>query len=401
MRAMGLNRLSSRKVDTAKEPGRLADGGGLYLQITKTGSKSWLFMYSLHGGKRREKGLGSLASVGLAEAREKAAKFRALIADGKDPMEVRERVDVPTFGAVATALINDLEVGWKNPKHRQQWRNTLATYCAPIWTKAVDLVDTDAIVEILRPLWTAKPETGSRVRARIERVLDSAKVSGHRTGENPARWGGHLKFILPGSTRGTGVRHHPALPYDQVADFVRGLKTRISTAARALEFLIHTAARTGEVIGAIWREIDFEAKTWTIPASRMKMKREHIVPLTEGALIVLRAMAVCGTDPDAPIFPSRNGKPLSNMAMDMLLRRMGCDDFTVHGFRSSFRDWAADHGFKNDWAEAALAHSVASQDGKTVAAYKRTTFFQQREETLMPAWSAYVAGVETEAAMAA
>lgn len=402
MRAMGLNRLSSRKVDTVKEAGRYADGGGLYLQVTKTGSKSWLFMYSLRGGKRREKGLGSLASVGLAAAREKAEKLRGLIADGLDPMEVRERPDnVPSFGEVATALINDLEVGWKNPKHRQQWRNTLATYCAPIWATAVDLVDTDAIVEILKPLWSAKPETGSRVRARIERVLDSAKVKGHRTGENPARWGGHLKFILPGSTRGSGVRHHPALPYDQVADFVKGLKTRISTAARALEFLIHTAARTGEVIGALWREIDFEAKTWTIPAERMKMKRVHIVPLTEAALTVLRAMAVVGTDPDAPVFPSRNGKHLSNMSMEMLLRRMGCDDFTVHGFRSSFRDWAADTGYANDWAEAALAHSVASQDGKTVAAYKRTTFFQQREETLMPAWSAFVAGEEVAMAKAA
>lgn len=398
MRAQALNRLSSRKVETLKEAGLHADGGGLYLSVTASGSKSWRFIYRFRG-KRREKGLGALAAVGLADAREKAAGMRSLIADGKDPMEVRERdANVPTFGAVATALVNDLEVGWHNPKHRQQWRNTLETYCAPIWHRPVDLVDTPDLVDILKSMWTEKPETASRLRGRMERVLDAAKVKGHRTGENPARWRGHLQLIMPGKTRGSGVRHHPALPYAQVPDFVRGLKTRISTAARALEFLIHTAARTGEVIGATWSEVDFEAKTWTVPAARMKMKREHTVPLTEAALTVLRAMAIVGTDPAAPIFPSRNGKHLSNMAMDMLLRRMECEDFTVHGFRSSFRDWAGDAtNFPRELAEAALAHIVGNA---VEQAYRRGTALAKRKE-LMEAWSAFVTGAEAAIAKAA
>lgn len=387
MRAMSLNRLSARKVETTKAAGRYADGGGLYLQVTKSGSKSWLFMYSLHGGKRREKGLGSLASVGLADAREKAAALRSLIADGKDPMTARTRSGgKPTFGAAATALVDSLEVGWSNPKHRQQWRNTLETYCAPFWSRPVDEVHTDDIVAILRPIWVEKRETATRLRSRIERVLDAAKVSGHRSGDNPARWRGHLQAILPINTR-TKTNHHAALPYDQVPDFVKGLRTRLSTGARALEFLIHTAARTGEVLGMTWAEVDMKAKTWTVPAERMKMRREHVVPLTEAALVVLRAMAIGGMDPAAPVFPNTKGKPLSNMTMEMLLRRMGCEDFTVHGFRSSFRDWAGDKtDFPREVAEAALAHIVGSA---VEQAYRRGTALAKRRE-LMEAWSAHV-----------
>lgn len=394
MRAMSLNRLSARKVETIKAAGRYADGGGLYLQVTKTGTKSWLFMYSLRGGKRREKGLGSLASVGLADAREKAAALRSLIADGKDPMHTRVAGadGVPTFGAAATALVDGLEAGWRNEKHRQQWRNTLKTYCGPIWERPVDLVDTTDIVDILRPMWGEKPETASRLRGRIERVLDSAKVNGHRSGDNPARWRGHLALILPSHQKRAKVRHHPAMPYAQVPDFVVGLKKRVSTAGRALEFLIHTAARTGEVIGATWREVDLEAKTWTVPAERMKMGREHVVPLTEPALVVLRAMAVFGTEPDKPLFPSRKDAHLSNMSMEMLLRRMECDDYTVHGFRSSFRDWAGDKTtFPREVAEAALAHIVGSA---VEQAYRRGSALEKRRE-LMDAWSAFVVGVDT------
>jgi integrase len=391
--ARGINRLTIKGAAALKEPGLHADGGGLYLNIKKnTGAKSWVFIYHVKDGaksKRREKGLGSFNIVSLDDARTKRDEARRLLADGNDPLEVRERSDeVPTFGEVATSLIRDLEVGWRNPKHRQQWSNTLATYCAPIWTRPVNLVDTKDITDILRPMWAEKPETASRLRARIERVLDAAKVNGHRSGENPGRWRGHLQLILPGRTRGAGVRHHPAMPFDQVPDFVKGLKHRVSTAARALEFLIHTAARTSEVLKANWREIDMNAKLWTVPAERMKMGREHVVPLTESALVVLRAMAVCGTDPDAPVFPNGKGKHLSPMSMEMLLRRMQCDDYTVHGMRSSFRDWAGDKThFPREVAEAALAHIIGN---RAEQAYRRGTALAKRRE-LMEAWSAFVA----------
>jgi integrase len=391
--ARGINRLTIKGAAALREPGLHADGGGLYLNIKKSGAKSWVLIYHVKEGaksKRREKGLGSFTLVSLDDARTKRDEARKLLADGRDPLEVRERSDdVPTFGAVATSLVDTLEVGWRNPKHRQQWRNSLETYCAPIWTRPVDQVDTKDITDILRPMWMEKPETASRLRARIERVLDAAKVDGHRSGENPARWRGHLQLVLPGKTRGAGVRHHPAMPFDQVPDFTKGLKLRVSTAARALEFLIHTAARTSEVLKANWREVDMDAKLWTIPAERMKMGREHVVPLTEPALVVLRAMAVCGMEPDAPIFPNGKGKHLSNMSMDMLLRRMGCDDFTVHGFRSSFRDWAGDKTqFPREVAEAALAHIVGN---KAEQAYRRGTALAKRRE-LMEAWSAFVTG---------
>jgi integrase len=365
-----------------------ADGGGLYLSIKSSGAKSWVLIYQWNG-KRREKGLGSFQLVSLDDARAKRDEARKLLADGKDPLEPEAPKVTATFGEVATTLIRDLEVGWRNPKHRQQWRNTLETYCAPIWNRPVEMVTTNEIVDVLRPIWTEKRETASRLRARIERVLDAAKVKGLRNGDNPARWRGHLAHILPSGTRGAGVRHHPAMPFDQVPDFVKGLKRRVSTAARALEFLIHTAARTSEVLKVTWSEIDMDAMLWTVPADRMKMGREHAVPLTEPALVVLRAMAICGTEPDAPVFPNSKGKPLSNMCMDMLLRRMGCDDFTVHGFRSSFRDWAGDKtNFPREVAEAALAHVIGN---KVEAAYRRGTALAKRTE-LMKAWSEFVSG---------
>lgn len=391
MRAMSLNRLSSRKVDTIKEPGRYSDGGGLYLNVTKTGTKSWLFLYSIRGGKRREKGLGSLASVGLSKAREKAESCRGLIADGKDPMEVREVPEGnPSFGATATALIADLEAGWKNEKHRWQWRQTLEHYCAPIWARPVATIEATDIVDILKPIWGEKRETAARLRGRIEKVLDAAKVHGHRTGENPARWKGHLELIMPKKTRAESVvRHHPAMPYVQVPDFVKGLKTRVSTAARALELLILTWGRTSEVRLMRWREVDFEAKLWTVPAERMKMGVEHVVTLSEAAVIVLRAMAIFGTDPDAPVFPNKKGEPLSNMAMEMTLRRMECDEYTVHGFRSSARDWAGEETeYKSEIAEWCLAHQVG---GAVERAYRRSTALRVRRE-LMDDWAAFITG---------
>lgn len=386
--ARATNRLTVKAAAALKEPGLHADGGGLYVNVKKSGARSFVFVFQWKG-KRREKGLGSLALVSLEEARAKRDDARKLLADGIDPLEPKATANDVTFGEVATSLIRDLEVGWSNPKHRQQWKNTLETYCAPFWGRPVDVVDTAAIVDVLRPIWNEKPETASRLRARIERVLDAGKVRGLRSGDNPAQWKGHLIHILPGRTRGAGVRHHPALPYAQVPDFVKGLKTRVSTAARALEFLIHTAARTSEVLNMTWQEVDLEAREWTVPAERMKMRREHVVPLTESALVVLRAMAVVGMDAAAPVFPSRNGKPLSGMAMEMLLRRMQCDDFTVHGFRSSYRDWAGDEtNFPREVVEMALAHQVGSEVER---AYRRGTALAKRRE-LMAAWSGFVAG---------
>jgi integrase len=387
--ARARDRLTVKSVEALKTPGLHADGGGLYLNLKASGARSWVFIYQWEG-KRREKGLGPLHIVSLQDARDKRDELRRLVRSGIDPLAATPtKAPAPTFGAAATALVDGLEAGWRNEKHRQQWRNTLKTYCGPIWERPVDLVDTTDIVDILRPMWGEKPETASRLRGRIERVLDSAKVNGHRSGDNPARWRGHLALILPSHQKRAKVRHHPAMPYAQVPDFVVGLKKRVSTAGRALEFLIHTAARTGEVIGATWREVDLEAKTWTVPAERMKMGREHVVPLTEPALVVLRAMAVFGTEPDKPLFPSRKDAHLSNMSMEMLLRRMECDDYTVHGFRSSFRDWAGDKTtFPREVAEAALAHIVGSA---VEQAYRRGSALEKRRE-LMDAWSAFVVG---------
>ncbi|NUQ17211.1 MAG: tyrosine-type recombinase/integrase [Sphingomonas sp.] len=386
--ARAINRLTVKGAAALREPGLHADGGGLYLNVKATGTRSWLFIYQWRG-KRREKGFGSFQFVSLDDARTKRDEARRLLAAGKDPLEPERPEVSATFGEVASSLIRDLEVGWRNPKHRAQWRSTLEGYCAPIWDRSVDTVDTTDIVDILRPMWSAKPETASRVRARIERVLDAAKVKGYRSGDNPARWRGHLQHILPGKTRGSGVRHHPAMPYGQVPDFVKGLKARVSTAARALEFLIHTAARTSEVLGMTWAEVDMEAKLWTVAGDRMKMGREHVVPLTEAALIVLRSMAVRGQKPQAPVFPSSRGVPLSNMSMEMLLRRMGCDDYTVHGFRSSFRDWAGEEtAFPREVAEAALAHVVGNAVER---AYRRGTALAKRRE-LMDAWSKFMGG---------
>lgn len=385
--ARTMNRLTAKGVAALKKSGLHADGGGLYLNVKTTGSKSWLFIYSWNG-RRREKGLGPFPVIALQDARTKRDEAKKQIAEGADPLEAPEISEKRTFGDVTTALIDDLEVGWKNPKHRQQWRNTLAAYCKSIWTVPVASVSTGDIVSILKPIWHEKPETASRLRARIERVLDAAKVRGLRSGDNPARWRGHLQLLLPGSTRGAGVRHHPAMPYAQVPDFVLGLKTRISTSARALEFLILTWARTSEVLKMTWSEVDLAAASWTVPAERMKMGVEHVVPLSEPALLVLRSMAVHGSEPDAYVFPGQLArKPLSGMAMEMLLRRMGCDDYTVHGFRSSARDWAGEEtDYPREVAEWSLAHQVGDAAER---AYRRSTALAKRRD-LLAAWGKFV-----------
>jgi integrase len=392
------NSLTARFVATVTERGLYADGDGLYLQVSSTGTKSWTFIYMIRR-RRRQKGLGSLRDRSLADARAKRDEMRALMVDGKDPLEIRDVPEGnPSFGDMATALIADLEPGWKNEKHRWQWKQTLTHYCAPIWDRPVASIETNDVVDVLRPIWAEKRETAARLRGRIEKVLDAAKVRGHRSGDNPARWRGHLEIILPKKQRGS-VRHHPAMPYGQVPDFVRGLRTRVSTAARALHFLILCWSRTSEVRLMRWREVDLDAGTWTVPADRMKMGVEHVVVLNRDAIAILRAMAALfGSRPDAPVFPNKRGEPLSNMAMEMTLRRMECDDYTVHGFRSSARDWAGDcTSVPREIAEMALAHAVGDEVER---AYRRGTALAKRRE-LMEEWGRYVAGDAEPAALAA
>lgn len=392
--ARATNRLTARTVTNLKEPGRYADGGGLYLQIGPTGTKAWLFMFT-RDGKRREMGLGSLRDVTLAEARQRAEEARRLALDGLDPLTHRnaakaarkEAEAAPTFGAFADALVESLERGFRNDKHIYQWRQTLGpAYCSVIRDKKLADITTDDMLAVLQPVWTEKNETASRLRGRIEKVLDAAKAKGLRTGENPARWRGHLDTLLPKRQK-LQRGHHPALPYANVPAFLAALRKREAMAARAMEFTILTAARSGEVLGATWSEIDLDTRTWTVPASRMKAGREHRVPLTEPAMSILTALeAARPEEGDGYLFPGQRPKrPLSGMAMEMLLRRQKLE-ITVHGFRSSFRDWAAEEtSFPREIAEAALAHVVGDA---TERAYRRGDALEKRRE-LMAAWASH------------
>ncbi|MBX9989355.1 MAG: integrase arm-type DNA-binding domain-containing protein [Phreatobacter oligotrophus] len=384
--------LTALAVKNASGPGLLSDGGGLYLQIGKTGAKSWIFRFMLRG-KARAMGLGALHTVSLAEARQAALDCRKALREGKDPIEERkERLreasssTQPTFAWCAEEYIKSHEAGWRNEKHASQWRNTLETYAGPVFgEKPIDTVDLGLVMLVLQPIWAEKTETASRVRGRIEAVLDWATVRGYRRGENPARWRGHLDALLPARTRVRKIKHHAALPYAELPVFIKELRQREGTAARAFEFMILTAARTGEVIGADWSEIDLDRRIWTIPAERMKAGREHRVPLSP------RAIELLGPPPEprsGPVFVSgRDKDPLSNMAFLALLKRMERPDLTGHGFRSTFRDWAAETtDFPNELAEMALAHTVSD---KVEAAYRRGDMFERRRR-LMQTWADYV-----------
>ena len=369
--ARQINKLNARKMP--ESVGLHSDGNGLYLKVHKGGSRSWVLIYNFNK-KRREKGLGPYPAVSLADARNKAREFQSMIASGVDPLAKGGDV---TFGQVATELIESLKPGWKNEKHGNQWRNTLETHAKSIWSLPVAEVTTDLVVNLLQDIWVELPETASRVRARIERVLDAAKVRGLKDGDNPARWKGHLEVILP--KRVIKARnHHPALPYEDVRAFINELRQRPALAARALEFLILTAARTSEVIGASREEFDLDARLWTVPASRMKAGKEHRVPLVERAVEIIRHVDFLGHE--------RPFK-MSNMAMENLLRRMDRNDITVHGFRSSFRDWVGEEtDFPRELAEAALAHQVGDAVER---AYRRGDALAKRRE-LMEVWSRYV-----------
>lgn len=388
--ARAINRLSARTVQTLQRPGRHADGNGLYLIVREGGAKSWCLIMNIKG-KRRELGLGPISVVTLADARAKRDEALRLRQQGLDPLEVWRRAtddaSAQSFGSVALEFIGSHESGWKNEKHRKQWRSTLKTYAAPIWDKPIADVDVQDILAILKPIWLAKPETARRVRGRIERVLYAAKAVALRSGENPALWKGNLAHWLPKQDDKT--EHHDAMPYEQVPDFFAQLVERDGISATALRLTILTAARTGETLGATWKEFDLDNALWVIPGARMKEGEEHRVPLSSAALALLETLDG-NRKPDEFLFPGmKDGKPLSNMAMLMLLRRMNIEGATVHGFRSAFRDWAADTQlqFPREIAEQALSHAVGSEVER---AYRRGDALEKRRE-LMEIWATYLA----------
>jgi integrase len=377
------SKLTARKVETAK-PGKYSDGGNLYLIVSETGSRKWVLRFTWRG-RAKEMGLGSAASVPLTDAREKAASARRKIAQGLNPIDERKRDGgISTFGEMADDVRETLAAGFRNAKHKAQWKSTLETYAAPLRAKPVDTIATDDVLAVLKPIWTTKPETASRVRGRIEKVLDAAKAKGFREGENPARWRGHLDHLLPRPSK-LSRGHHAAMPYEDAACFIAKLRGREASSALALELCILTAARSGEILGMRWAGIDFDKKIWTVPADRMKAGREHRVPLSPRAVAILRRLAKLKSGDF--VFPGQaRDKPLSNMAMEMVLRRMKIEDATVHGFRSSFRDWAGNvSNFPREVVETALAHVIGD---KAEQAYRRSDALEKRRK-LMDAWAAY------------
>ncbi|KZD08541.1 tyrosine-type recombinase/integrase [Oceanibaculum pacificum] len=394
-------RLNALAVTHAKTPGMHPDGDGLYLQVAPGGSKSWIFRYRLNGRKTpRDMGLGPVRLVGLAEARSKAQEARKLLLEKIDPLEQRRQgraqraadaAGTISFRDAAERYIKSQAPGWKNEKHKEQWGATLENYVYPvIGALPVNLVEVGHVMKILDPIWPVKTETASRVRGRIESVLDWADAHRYRKGDNPARWKGQLEKLLPAPTRVKRVKHHPALPYRELPGFIDLLRKQDSIGALALEFTILTAARTGEAIGATWDEVDLSARVWTVPAERIKAGKEHRVPLSYRAMEILFMMREGRMN--AFVFPGlRKGKPLSNMAMLGVLKRMGCGHLTTHGFRSTFRDWAAEcTNYPSEMAEMALAHTIGN---KVEAAYRRGDLFDRRRQ-MMRDFASYCGGVE-------
>lgn len=398
MSSRQINRLTTRQVMGMKRFGIYADGGGLYLRIVKDGSRRWSFIWKLNG-RRREMGLGPApgfkkAGVSLADVRRKAEEARRLLYEGRDPLAekraARAASRAKTFGEFADELLPDIVKEFRNAVHRDQWRMTLQDYAKPIRSRPLNEIDTEDILKILKPIWTTKAETAGRVRGRIERVLDAAKAKGLRDGENPARWQGHLKELLPKRNK-LARGHHAAVAYEDAPAFVERLRERRSVSARALEFTILTAARSGETLGARLCEFDLDAGVWIVPANRMKAGVEHRVPLTARAVQIVRDLhPTKASTPESFAFPgAKKGAPLSAMAMLMSLRDIeGGKEATVHGFRSTFRDWAGDAtNFARDLAEQALAHTIKD---KAEAAYRRSDALEKRRR-LMDAWEKYLA----------
>jgi len=403
-------RLSALQVTKLTKPGLYGDGGGLTLQITPTGAKSWLFRYMV-AGKPFGMGLGPTHTVSLSEARQKALGARKQLIDGINPLAAKKQNQIAaalasarmiTFDQCAEAYILAHKASWKNAKHGDQWTNTLKTYASPVFGHLpVAEIDTGLVVKCLAPIWESKTETASRVRGRIESVLGWATTSGYRTGENPARWKGHLENLLATISKSSRTKNHPSLPWQRIGTFISALRAREGVAARAVEFAILTACRSGEVRGARWAEFDTDGKVWTIPAERMKAKREHEVPLSEAALALLQSMS---RDSDV-VFAGTKGQPLSDMSLTAVIRRMNGNDkpiwadasgdgITVHGFRSSFRMWAAETtNFPREVAEHALAHQLPDAVER---AYQRGSQFAKRA-ALMAEWAVYCATAQADA----
>lgn len=352
--------------------------------VTPAGARKWVLRF-MRRGRAREMGLGSADVVPLATARVKALDARRMLDTGLDPIAERRKArQVPTFGGLADEVRQSLSASFRNEKHRQQWKNTLETYTASIWNRSVDTIDTEDVLSVLKPIWLSKSETASRLRGRIETVLSAASARGFRSGDNPARWKGHLQALLPERPK-LSRGHHAAMPYENVPSFIVDLRKRKSTAALALEVCILTATRTGETLGMRWSELDLEKALWTVPADRMKATREHRVPLSTRVIEILKESAKHKRGEF--VFPGySSNKQLSNMALTMQLRRMKIDNATVHGFRSSFRDWAGNlSNFPREIAEAALAHVIGD---KAEQAYRRGDALEKRRK-LMQAWENY------------
>jgi len=388
--ASTINQLTAVKVQKIEEPGYHADGGGLWLQVTQAGGKSWIFTYSLRG-RAREMGLGSSSRTSLAEARAARDECNRLLRDHIDPIEdrKRKRAEVAltdaksiTFAQAAAAYLAAHRAGLKSAKHAKQWVTTIATYAEPRLGKLnVADIDIGLIRQVLEPIWTTKPETAGRVRGRVEAILDWARVSGFCAGENPARWRGNLDKLLPKLSKVRKVKHHAAMPYDALPAFMAKLRQQKGSSARALAFTILTASRTGEVLAA--RPSEIADGVWTVPGERMKGGQTHRVPLSK------RASEIASGGSGSYLFPSHHpDKPLSHMTMLMLLKYMGHDDYTVHGFRSAFKDWCRDRTrFDNYVVEAALSHTFGD---RVEQAYARSDVLEKRRE-LMNAWAKFCA----------
>jgi integrase len=387
--AREVNRLSVVAMRNAG-PGMHHDGRGLYLNVAG-GSKSWLLRYVLNK-RTREMGLGSAATITLAEARQKALECRKLLEDGVDPIERRNArraeaqiagVKAMTFDEARDAYLTSHRAGWRSIKHTTQWVRSLEVYVTPVFGGLpVEAIDTRLVTKVLEPVWSQMPETAGRIRGRIEAILDWAKARGYREGENPARWRGHLEQLLPSPRKVRRVEHYAALPYTDLGTFLVALRDRPAIAARALEFLILTAARTGEVLGMRWAEVDLKAKTWVVPAERMKGHREHRVPLSDAAVRILERLE----RESEYVFPGSGRACLSETSMLKLMRRMGHGRITSHGFRSSFSDWAAEQThFPREVCEAALAHMTGNDVER---AYRRGDQLEKRRK-LMQQWATF------------
>lgn len=388
--------LTALKIKQNLKPGMYADGLGLYLKVRDGNSKSWIYRYRTKG-KLRDMGLGPLHTISLAEARDKAEACRALRIKGLDPLEERIRqqqaeavqaTEIITFEKCAETYIAAHKAGWKNGKHAEQWTATLQTYVYPVFKdRPVVSIDDALVLKVLQPIWKEKTETASRVRGRIERILDWARVMKYRTGDNPARWKGHLDHLLPKRSKVATIVHHPALPIDEAPTFIQALRREETVVAHAFEYCILNATRTSETLGMRWTEFDEKAGLWTVPAERMKAGRDHRIPLSKRSVQILGKMQELRVSDF--VFPGGvKDRPLSSMVFLMLLRRLGRNDITAHGFRSTFRDWAAERtDFPNEVVEMALAHTI---NNKVEAAYRRGDLFEKRRQ-LAEAWAEFCA----------